>query len=187
MEKNEETYEMGEIRRKSEKFLKKLDSAINICKKQMEEHKSPYVALSGGKDSGVLAYIVNEAARETGRDYRIWSHVSDASFPGTVETVKKIAESLKKEVLFELGVAFLKLFDLLGSEDIAVIHFNGGVLLYPFTKSRLGDAVFLAELCLGFAILIKGYKGFFKVFVIFCVVVSGHKRPPFLCVVYCNR
>lgn len=96
----DEFYEMGEIRRKSEKFLKKLDSAINICKKQMEEHKSPYVALSGGKDSGVLAYIVNEAARETGRDYRIWSHVSDASFPGTVETVKKIAESLKKEVDF---------------------------------------------------------------------------------------
>ena len=56
----------------------------------------------------------------------------------------------------------MRFFNLLCSEDVTVNHFNGGVLLYPFTESRLGDAVFLAELCLGFAILIKGYKGFFE-------------------------
>lgn len=95
-----EFYEIGEIRRKSEIFLRKMDDAVNTCKTQIESHKFPYVALSGGKDSGVLAYIVNEAAKETGKDYRIWSHISDASFPGTVETVKKIAESLGREVDF---------------------------------------------------------------------------------------
>lgn len=94
----EEFYEIGEIRSKSQKFLKKLNDSIDLCAEQLKNHKSPYVALSGGKDSGVLTYIVNEAAKKTGKDYRIWSHVSDASFPGTVETVNKIAESLGKTV-----------------------------------------------------------------------------------------
>lgn len=96
----EEFYEIGEIRSKSQKFLKKLDDAIGLCERQLETHESPYVALSGGKDSGVLAYVVGEAAKRNGKDYRIWSHVSDASFPGTVETVNKIAESLGKTVDF---------------------------------------------------------------------------------------
>ena len=93
-------YEIGKIRSKSQVFLKKLNDSISICAEQLETHKFPYVALSGGKDSGVLTYVVNEAAKRAGKDYKIWSHVSDASFPGTVETINKIAESLDKTVDF---------------------------------------------------------------------------------------
>lgn len=96
----EEFYEIGEIRKNSKKFLEKLDGAINLCAERLRTHKSPYVALSGGKDSGALAYVVDEAAKITGKGYRIWCHVSDASFPGTVETVNRIAEALGKTVDF---------------------------------------------------------------------------------------
>lgn len=96
----EEFYEIGEIQCRSSRFLQKLNRAIDICVQQLESHRSPYIAVSGGKDSGVLAYIVNEAAKKSGRDYRIWSHVSDASFPGTVEMIKKIGASLRKQVDF---------------------------------------------------------------------------------------
>lgn len=96
--KIDDFYEIGELYCKSPRFLSKLQVAINLCEKELENHCSPYVALSGGKDSGVLAYVVNEAAKRVGRDYSIWSHVSDASFPGTVETVDKIAETLGRTV-----------------------------------------------------------------------------------------
>lgn len=49
----------------------------------------------------------------------------------------------------------MKFFDLFSGEDISVIHFNGGVLLDPFAKSGLGNAVFFAELGLCFAVLVK--------------------------------
>ena len=60
---------------------------------------------------------------------------------------------------------------------------------YCFThlpRSRLWDTVFLAELWLNFAILVKGNEEFFKIFVIFSIVVCSHKEPPFLCIVNCN-
>lgn len=90
----EDFYEIGKIHCRSARFLNKLQKAIEISEKQLETHRNPYVALSGGKDSGVLAYIVNEAAKKTGTNYKIWSHISDASFPGTVETICKISERL---------------------------------------------------------------------------------------------
>lgn len=96
----DEFYEIGEIRSRSKKFQKKLNDAVDLCADQLEKHMSPYIALSGGKDSGALAYIVDRAARKTGKGYRIWSHVSDASFPGTVETINEIARRLGREVDF---------------------------------------------------------------------------------------
>ncbi len=70
-------------------------------------------------------------------------------------------------------IAFLEFFDLFCSEDIAIIHFNGGVLLYPFAECGLRNAVFLAELGLSLAVLVKGDEGFFEIFVRFVVVVSN--------------
>ena len=93
-------YEIGRIYCKSMRFKNKLNKAIELSEEQLNAHESPYVAVSGGKDSGVLAYVVNEAAKRAGKDYRIWSHVSDASFPGTVETINKIAENLGRKVDF---------------------------------------------------------------------------------------
>lgn len=96
----EEFYEIGEIRKNSRRFQEKLKDSIDLCAKQLQAHESPYVALSGGKDSGALAYVVDRAARMTGKEYRIWSHVSDASFPETVETINRIAGKLGRTVDF---------------------------------------------------------------------------------------
>ena len=41
------------------------------------------------------------------------------------------------------------------SEDIAIVHFNSGVLLNLFAEGGLGDVVFLAQLGLGFAVLVE--------------------------------
>lgn len=98
--KIDEFYEIGEIWRRSGKFINKLQNAINLCEQQLEHHNAPYIACSGGKDSGVLAFVVHEAAKKTGKDVKIWSHVSDASFPGTVETVEAIANRVKMETEF---------------------------------------------------------------------------------------
>ena len=37
-----------------------------------------------------MAFIAAEAARSIGRSFRLWSHVSDASFPGTVEICRQV-------------------------------------------------------------------------------------------------
>lgn len=92
--------EIGEITSRSLRFKRKWVAAISICMQQLETHDTPYVALSGGKDSGVLAYVVDDAARRVGRDFRLWSHVSDASFPGTEETIRQIAQNLGRPVDF---------------------------------------------------------------------------------------
>lgn len=92
--KIDEFYEIGRIWSRSGRFLNKLQKAINLCAEQLERHKTSYISCSGGKDSGVLAFIVGEAAKRTGKEVKIWSHVSDASFPGTVETIEEIAERL---------------------------------------------------------------------------------------------
>lgn len=93
-------YETGRIWCKSGKFLNKLKSAIDLCENQMESHNHPYIACSGGKDSGALAFLVNEASKKCGKKVRIWSHISDASFPGTKETIMKISEMLNMPVDF---------------------------------------------------------------------------------------
>lgn len=90
-------YETGRIWCKSSKFLNKLQNAIRLCERELESHDRPYIACSGGKDSGVLVRIVNEAAKKTDKNVKIWSHISDASFPGTKETIEAIA---KKEKLY---------------------------------------------------------------------------------------
>ena len=98
--KIDEFYEIGKIWCKSGKFLNKLQGAIDLCEYQLKSHKDPYIACSGGKDSGVLAFVVNEAAKKCGKNVRIWSHISDASFPGTKETIEKISKMLNIPVDF---------------------------------------------------------------------------------------
>lgn len=93
-------YEIGKIWCKSGKFMNKLKRAIELCANQLETHNNPYIACSGGKDSGALAFVVNEASKKCGKKIRIWSHISDASFPGTRETVMEISERLNIPVDF---------------------------------------------------------------------------------------
>jgi len=74
-----------------------------------------------------------------------------------------------------LGVAFLEFFDLLCSEDVTIVHFDGGVLFDPFAGGGLRNAVFFAELGLSLAVLVKRDEGFFLIFIVFDVVVCCHK------------
>lgn len=88
--------QIGRIQSKMESYRRKKENAIAICCDLFGKCKNPYLALSGGKDSVAMAFIVNEAAVQCGKNFRIWSHVSDASFPGTVETCQEVAARLSR-------------------------------------------------------------------------------------------
>lgn len=63
--------------------------------------------------------------------------------------------------------------------------FAGGILFDPLGEGRFGYVVFPAELGLFFTILIKGDKGFFKIFIIFAL--SCYVNTSFWCLHYCNE
>lgn len=98
--------EMGRLRSKSTKFKEKIERTIDICAQQMIKNKNPYVALSAGKDSVAMAFIVNEGAIMAGKNFRLWTHLSDASFPGTKETAEAVAKRIKRELdLYESPIS----------------------------------------------------------------------------------
>ena len=78
----------------------------------------------------------------------------------------------------------MEFLDLFGGKDFAIIDLDSGVLFDPFAECGLGDAIFLTELGLGLAVLMEGDKGFFKILIIFGVVVCSHEKPPSLFIVY---
>lgn len=83
---------IGRLRSKLDAYKLKTKQAIDICCECLEKFNSPYIALSGGKDSVAMAFIVKEASRIVAKSVRLWSHISDASFPGTIETCKSVSE-----------------------------------------------------------------------------------------------
>lgn len=93
-----ELLERGRLNAKLPTYQRKKEVALKICEEQLKLHSAPYCALSGGKDSVAMCYIVNEAAKRCRKDFRLWSHLSDASFPGTRETCLKVAESIGREL-----------------------------------------------------------------------------------------
>lgn len=98
--------ELGRLREKSEKFKTKLDRVMQLSAEQLEKHEKPYLALSGGKDSTAMAFVVNEAASLIGKDFEVWAHISDASFPGTRETIEVVCQKInRKLVLHESPVS----------------------------------------------------------------------------------
>lgn len=84
----------GVVRSNMQQYRDKEDMAVKLCAEQLAVHKAPYLAISGGKDSVAAAYILDRAARITGKDFRLWLHLSDASFPGTRETCERVAGAL---------------------------------------------------------------------------------------------
>lgn len=57
---------IGALRSGMRQYTEKRDKAIRLCEEQFRTHKRPYVAISGGKDSVAMAYIVDTAARRAG-------------------------------------------------------------------------------------------------------------------------
>lgn len=94
----DEIFECGKLRSKMRAYQNKKLKAIDLCVEALESHADPYVALSGGKDSVAMAFIVNEAAEKCGKDFNLWVHLSDASFPGTEETCKMVSEMTRRNL-----------------------------------------------------------------------------------------
>src|SRR5690606_18113599 len=70
-------------------------------KQAFSQCKRPYVAVSGGKDSIAMLGIVDDVAKELGRDFEIWAHLSDASFPGTEETIRETCRIIGREPIID--------------------------------------------------------------------------------------
>jgi 3'-phosphoadenosine 5'-phosphosulfate sulfotransferase (PAPS reductase)/FAD synthetase len=98
--------EIGRIRSKSPQYAKKRAEALQASADLLLSHKRPYLSLSGGKDSVAMAFLVDEAARSVNRDFEVWCHLSDASFPGTRETVEDVCRRIgRKLVIYESPVS----------------------------------------------------------------------------------
>ncbi len=95
----------GEIRRKMQSYIDKREKAVAVAADAIASHQKAYVSVSGGKDSVVCACIADEAARRAGRELVLWAHVSDASFPGTEETIVALADQLGRELEISRGIS----------------------------------------------------------------------------------
>ena len=92
---------LGEIAVRTNAYKRARDKAIENAIRAFQCCSKPYLAISGGKDSVAMAGIVDEAARRMGRDFVLWGHVSDASFPGTEETILQTGERLNRQVILD--------------------------------------------------------------------------------------
>lgn len=82
--------EIGEVAQLLPMFRKKLERSKALVRRALSEHKAPYIAISGGKDSIAMLGIVSDVAREMRCDNLLaWAHLSDASYPGTAETIRE--------------------------------------------------------------------------------------------------
>jgi 3'-phosphoadenosine 5'-phosphosulfate sulfotransferase (PAPS reductase)/FAD synthetase len=90
----EEFMEIGYIRANSNQFFQKWQKSKEVVKGQLKKFDKPYICLSAGKDSVAMAFIIAEVADELNckNNMFLWAHVSDASFPGTIETLNKVSE-----------------------------------------------------------------------------------------------
>ena len=75
--------EIGSIWSASNQFLRKLQNSKEIVKEQLLKYDKPYICLSGGKDSVVMAFLIADVIQHDIKDYKgdiiLWGHVSDAS------------------------------------------------------------------------------------------------------------
>lgn len=113
--------ELGEIRQHSITFQKKLNTAKGIVIKAFSQSSNPYVAVSGGKDSIAMLGIVSDVAKQIGRKFSVWSHLSDASFPGTLETIEEACGIL--DIVPDINWSSISAFDVMQNRK-AVAQFG---------------------------------------------------------------
>lgn len=85
---------LGRIWKEKISFTRALERAKVYTRQGFARCSRPYIAISGGKDSVAMLAIVSEVWREEfpEKDFTAWIHVSDASFPGTIETARAACE-----------------------------------------------------------------------------------------------
>lgn len=137
----EEFMEIGRVRSKMKSYQAKKEKAIECCAGVLEQSSAPYAALSGGKDSVAMCFLLDEAARKTGKGYRIWAHVSDASFPGTAETIKETAQRVGRPL--DLDVSEQSAFEALKNEERAAFGKTGVFFDAVRKYAKEKDAVFV--------------------------------------------
>ena len=99
--------EQGRINANLSTYKRKKEEAISVCIEQLASHTAPYCAVSGGKDSVAMACLLNDAANICKKDFKLWTHVSDASFPGTLETCQALAGKIQRKLdIFRSNSAF---------------------------------------------------------------------------------
>ena len=140
----EQWIEEGRLNASLPAYRRKKQEAINICIAQLEAHKAPYLALSGGKDSVAMAMLVDDAARQCGKDFALWLHYSDASFPGTMETCREVEritgrhldvfesttamesiDSRRRQAFGKTGVFFASVREYAQDKDLAFVGVRG--------------------------------------------------------------
>lgn len=82
----------GRLNSRLSSYRRKKIKAIGVCREQLQSHSAPYISISGGKDSVAMAFLVKEAAGNEDFGIRLWIHISDASFPGTIECARTVSE-----------------------------------------------------------------------------------------------
>lgn len=99
--------EQGRLNVNMPAYKRKKEKAIAVCIEQLVSHNAPYCAVSGGKDSVAMACLLNDAANRCGKDFTLWTHVSDASFPGTLETCQTLSNHIHRKLdMFQSNSAF---------------------------------------------------------------------------------
>lgn len=83
---------VGPLHAESRQFARRLDRARDYVAEALSACHKPYVSVSGGKDSVAMLGVVAEVCRKYRREITAWAHVSDASFPGTIETIRSACE-----------------------------------------------------------------------------------------------
>lgn len=105
----------GQIYQSSSQFRRKMEQSKQFVREVFERFNTPYLALSGGKDSVAMLGVVNDVANEIGKPFEIWSHISDASFPGTIETIRACAEKTCRPLI--LDESPVSAFDVIGQQS----------------------------------------------------------------------
>lgn len=106
---------LGEIAVRTNAYKRAKEKAVELAIRAFQCSSKPYLAISGGKDSVAMAGIVDEAARRMGYDFVLWGHVSDASFPGTEETIIATGERLNRQVILDRSP--ISAFDVIGQQS----------------------------------------------------------------------
>lgn len=103
----------GAVHRHSHAYRRAKRKAMGVIEQAMGQCERPYLALSGGKDSAALLALCHEAFGP--RELDLWAHVSDASFPGTVETIRACAERVGRPV--EIDESPVSAFEVVGQQS----------------------------------------------------------------------
>lgn len=85
----------------TKQFKEAISKAEDFVLQAFRACNTPCLNLSAGKDSVAMLAIVDTVAKRINRQYTIWSHVSDASFPETENIINECAVITKRRTILD--------------------------------------------------------------------------------------